>query len=197
MIIDDLAKVNSPSRRTILAVLVVIAGIAVYNWMVAPHTARLLATMNYGDSLADVAKEKDHLTAAIATQRKKLDGIRGQFAHLQSSLFTTESAKKFFSDLQAITIEEGCALHSLEFQAGDQKSKGTSEVAGKLAKTAALGLTGEYGHIVTLLERLQKRTQKVWMELEMEAVDDQTTQVKCVITITIYLLPSDERILHE
>lgn len=195
--IDDLAKVNSPSRRTVFAVLIVIAGAAAYNWMVSPHTSCLLAMMSYEDTVADITKEKERLTAAIAAQHKKLESVRGQFAHLQSSLFTSESAEKFFSDLQAIAREEGCALYSLDFQAGDRKSKGANGIADKLTHTVALGVIGEYGQIVTLLERLQKRTQKVWIELEMEAVDDHTTQVKCLITITIYMLPSDDRTLYE
>lgn len=198
MMIDDLAKVNSPSRRTVLAVLIVIAGVAAYNWMVSPHTSCLLATMNYEGTLGDITKEKERLAAIIATQQKNLEGVQGQFAHLQGSLFTSESAEKFFSDLQAIAKEESCALYSLDFQTGDRKSKGARSIAEKLAHTAVLGVIGEYGHIVTLLERLQTRTQKVWIELEMEAVDDHTTQVKCLITITIYyMLASNDRTLYE
>lgn len=197
MMIDDLAKVNSLSRRTVFSVLIVIAGVATYNWMVAPHTTSLFATMNYEDALADVAEEKERLTAAIASQQKSLKSVQGQFANLQNLLFTSESAKKFFSDLQAIAREEGCALYSLDFQAGDRKSKRANRIADKLAQTVALGVIGEYGQIATLLERLQKRTQKVWIELEMEAVDDHTTKIKCLITITIYMFPGDDRTLYE
>lgn len=197
MMIDDLAKINPLSRRTLLSVLVVIAGVAAYNWMVSPHTTSLLATMNYESTLTDITNEKERLVAAIATQQKNLESVKGQFDHLQDSLFTSEGAKKFFSDLQAVAREEGCTLYSLDFQAGDRKSKRANGLADKLAQTAALGVIGEYGQIVTLLERLQKRSQKVWIELEMEAVDEKTTQVKCLITITIYMLPGDDRTLYE
>ena len=197
MTIDDLAKINSPSRRTALAVLIVIAGVAAYNWMVSPHTTCLFASMNYEDTLADITKEKKRLAVAIATQNKKLESVQGQFDHLRSSLFTSESAQKFFSDLQAIAREEGCELYSLDFQAGNRKSQSASRIADKLAQTVALDVIGEYGQIITLLERLQKRPQKVWIELEMEAVDAHATQVKCLITITIYLLPGDDRTPYE
>ena len=58
MLTDNLAKLNRSSRNSIFAALIVIAGVAMYNWIVSPHVTYLYAAQKY-DSAMDKIVEKN------------------------------------------------------------------------------------------------------------------------------------------
>ena len=47
MIIGNFAKLNRSTRDSVFAALIVIAAIAMYNWIVAPHVDYLFAAQQY------------------------------------------------------------------------------------------------------------------------------------------------------
>ena len=200
MLIDSLAKLNSASRNAISAALVVIVAIAMYNWTVSPHVVQLSVVQQYESVLDDVVKKNKILSSAVKIKNKKLEQLGEQFAQLQSSLFMIDKAKEFFSDLQVISEQMGCTVYSLNLTTDKQNSKeGQAEDAtGIVTKSAILSVIGAYGDIVRLVERLQARPQKVWIDsVKMTSLDNDSGQLKCDITITICTLQDKEAIPHE
>jgi len=193
VLIDSLAKLNSASRNAISAALVVIVAIAVYNWIVAPHVTHLHAVQQYEFVVDDVVKKNKILSSAVRTKKKKLEQLHEEFAQLQGSLFTADKAKEFFSDLQAISVQAGCTVYSLNLVTSERNSEqGQAEDAlGIVTKSAILSVIGAYGDIIRLIESLQARQQKVWIDsVKMTSCEDASGQLKCDMTITICTIPS-------
>jgi len=200
LLIDNLAKLNSVSRNSISAALVVIVAIAVYSRIVAPHVTHLFAVQQYESVVDDVVKKNKILSSATQAKRKKFEKLGEEFTKLQSSLFTIDEAKKFFSNLQVISEQSSCKVCSLNLitsknKSGDGRSEDSS---GIVTKSAILSVIGAYGNIVRVIEKLQARPQKVWVDsISMSSLEDASGQLECDITITICATQNKETVPHE
>ena len=192
MLIDNLAKLNRSSRSAVFAALIVIAAIATYKRIVAPHATYLFAAQQYESVLGNVVKKNKVIHNTIKVKKKKLEESREQFARLKSTLFTPNEAKEFLSDLEVTAKETNCAVSSLNFGASkpvleNKQNKGIS------ANRATLVVIGVYDNIIRLVEKLQMRTQGVWIDsLKMKTLDGDFTRLKCDMTITIYTIQDKE-----
>ena len=200
MLIENFAKLSRSSRSLLSACLITVVAIIMYRSVVAPHAAQVFAARRYDMLLDDVADKNKIARQAVMTKTKELEKLRQQFTELQSTLLTTSKAKEFFSDLQAIADQTNCAVNSLNFTTNKSpaKDKHIEDTLGIVAKSAILGVNGAYGNIIKLLERLQGRTQKVWIDsLTMKALGRNADQLKCEMTITIHTIPDKEIAVHE
>jgi len=200
MLINNLAKLNSRSRNAISAALIVITTIVLYGRLVTPHVIYLSATQQYGAVLSDMIKTGKIVKSAVEIKKKKLKELGGRFAYLQNALFSVKEAKEFFSDIQAISEEAGCAVYSLNFVTGDQRSeaKQSEDASGIAVHTAMLSVIGGYNDIVGLVERLKTRPQKVCIDsLRMTSHSDGSGRLKCDITVKIYTIQDKETLAYE
>lgn len=200
MLLDNLAKLNRPSRNALSGALVIIAAIAIYNWMVAPHATYLFAAQQYESVIGGVTKKNKILSNTIKVKEKKLQDLREQFAQLRRTLFTLDETKDLFSDLRVICEDVGCTVGSLDFITSESGSRRRSvplgAVAGQVegdsdvaAKSVALSVTGVYGNIIELIETMQKRTKGVWIDsIEMTALEGDSAKLNCDMAITIYTI---------
>jgi len=192
VLIDNFAKLNRPSRSAVFAALIIIAAIATYKRIVAPHVTYLFAAQQYESVLGNVVKKNKVIHNTVKVKKKKLEESREQFARLKSTLFTPNEAKEFLSDLEVTAKETNCAVSSLNFGASkpvleNKQNKGIS------ANRATLVVIGVYDNIIRLVEKLQMRTQGVWIDsLKMETLDGDFTRLKCDMTITIYTIQDKE-----
>ncbi len=205
MLLDNLAKLNRKSRNALSAALLIIAAIAIYNWMVAPHANYLFAAQQYEFAVGGIAKKNKILSNTIKVKEKKREELSKQFAQLRRTLFTPDEAKELLGGLRVICERAGCAVNSLDFITSKSGSghkqvtlgqvEGASDV---VANSAVLSVSGVYSNIIELLEIIQKRTQGVWIDsIEMTALDEDSAELNCDIAITIYTIhdkdkPSDE-----
>ena len=195
MLIDSLAKLNRSSRKTISAALIIIAAIAIYNRIVAPHAAHLKAAQQYGSVVADIAKKKAVVSNTMKSKKERLHALRKHIDELQRTLFAPDKAKEFLGDLRAISEEAGCTVNSLNFTRDEARvTNGQAEnTSGIAAEGATLSVAGVYGNIVRLVAKLQARTERVWIDLvRMESLDDNSAQVKCDIIVMIYTVQDKE-----
>jgi hypothetical protein len=200
VLIDSLAKLDHRSRNAISAALIVLVAIAIYNWTLAPHVAQLHAVQQYKSVIGDLTKRNKILSSSVKLKRKKLGKLLEQFGQLQGTLFTVGQAKEFFSDLQVICEQLDCVVYSLNFVADQRQSvaERAEDTLGIAAESAVLGLIGTYSNIVKLVERLQTRPQKVWIDsFRMTTLDDGSGRLKCDITITIWTIPEKEAVPDE
>ena len=196
MLVNDLAKLNRSSRNAASASLIVIAALAMYNWIVAPHATYLSAAQRYESVTDNIVKKNKAIGNRVKTKKMKLQELREQSAQLQSTLFTPEQAREFFSDLQAISEQTGCIVYSINMITNKQKPNKDGQLqdtAGIVIKSAVLSVVGVYRNITKLIERLQSRTQKVWIDsVQLRTLDNSSDQARCDITITICALTDKE-----
>ncbi len=195
MLIDNLAKSSRSSRNTVSAALIIIAVIAMYNWTVAPQAKYMLAAQRHQFVVGGVAMQNKVIGRKVGAKKEKLKGLQERFNQLRSTLFTPEQAKQFFSDLQAISEESGCVVYSLNIvsskpESENERSQDASDI---VPKSATLSVVGVYENIMKLMEKLQVRTQEVWVDsFRIKLFDYESAQPGCDITITVYTVEDEE-----
>jgi len=198
MSVKHLAKLNRSTRNATSASLIVIALLAMYGWIVAPHAIYLSTAQGYESVTSNLIKKNKLISNNVKVKRKKLQKLHEQSAQLQSTLFTSDKAREFFSDLQAISEETGCMVYSLNLISNKPipKDKQAEDSSGVATKSAVLSVVGVYRNIAKLMERLQARTQKVWIDsVQVRTLDYSSDQPRCDITITICALTDKETAL--
>jgi Tfp pilus assembly protein PilO len=184
MLVDNFAKLGSSTRKATSVSLIVIAVYAMYNWMVTPHSNYLSAARGYESAVDMVIEQNNTIVKQVETKRKQLQELRENSTQLQSVLFASDQAREFFSDLQVISEQAGCVVNSINLVT--KKTNPENERLGIVAKSAALNIVGVYSDIAKLIERLQTRTQKVWIDsIRMKTLDSNSDKVICDLTITI------------
>jgi hypothetical protein len=196
MLVDNLTKLSRSSRNAVSASLILIAALAMYSWIVAPRTKYLSAAQHYELVMDNMVKKNKTIENRVNIKKKKLQELQEQSAQLQSTLFTSNQAREFFSDLQAISEQTGCIVYSVNlitYNPNPIKDRQLQDSAGIVTKSAVLSVVGVYKNITNLINRLQSRTQKVWIDsVKVQALNNNSDRPRCDITITICALTDKE-----
>ena len=113
MLVKHLVKANRSTRHAVSVSLIVIALLAMYSWLVAPHVAYLSVVQGYESVMTNLKNKNNLINSKVKVKRKKLQELQEKSAQLQSTLFTSDKAREFFSDLQAISEQTDCMVYSL------------------------------------------------------------------------------------
>ncbi len=186
MLVKHLVKLNRSTRHSVSASLIVIALLAMYNWLVAPHAAYLSVVQGYESVMTNLVNKNNLINSKVKVKRKKLQELQEKSAQLQSTLFTSDKAREFFSDLQAISEQTGCMVQSLNMIKKNPKENQSEDTSGIVTSSAVLSVVGLYKDIPRLIQRLQARTQKVWIDsIKVLTVEYNSDRPRCDIVITI------------
>ena len=186
MLIRHIAKTNRSTRHAVSASLIVIALLAMYHWLIAPHAAYLSVVHGYESAMSNLVNKNNLITSKVKVKRKKLKDLQEKSAQLQSTLFTYDKAREFFSDLQAISQQTGCIVQSLNMIKNNPNEKQSENTSGIVTRSAELRVLGLYKDIPRLIQRLQARTQKVWIDsIKILTVEYNSDRPRCDLTITI------------
>ncbi len=184
MLINYIAKLGNPARNATSASLIFIAAVAMYRWTITPQSGYLGAAKGYESAMNKIIEQSKITSIQVEGKRKELQALLESSTQLQSSLFTGDQAKEFFSDLQIISEQAGCAVQSTHFTTG--KSGSENEHLGIESKSANVSVVGVYQDIEKLIGRLQARTQKVWIDsVRMRTLDENSDRIICDLTVTI------------
>lgn len=195
MLSQNQIKAIRSSRNVVLTALVIIEAIALYNWIVRPHVSYLRAAQ-ICESVADkLAKKNRIISNNVTTRRKELKELEERFEHIHIKLFDPVKAKEFFSDIQAMAEETNCVIYSLNFSPTDSALEAGQEVSSHItANHAILSAVGNYKDAVALINKLQGRPKQVWIDsISIEPISNNSEQLKCDITVTIYVIHSKEK----
>jgi hypothetical protein len=184
MFVDNLAKLGSSTRRASSVALIVIAAFAMYNWMVTPQAVYLSSAKGYESAVGKIMEQNKSITLQVEIKKKQLQTLRENSAQLQSVLFTSDQAEEFFSDLQVISEQTGCTVQTINRMA--DKRNPEDERLGVVTRSAELSVIGKYRDMVKLVERLQARDEKVWIDqIGVQILDSDSDKARCGLTITI------------
>lgn len=183
MLVDDIARMGHSKRNVTAASLIVIASFAMYRWAIAPHAVSLSSARAYDSVMETLSTENKVIAAKVELRRRKLQELREQSEQLLSLLFTSDQAGEFFSDLEVISEQTGCTVHSMNLLAGEKSSY---EHLGVRIRSAELNVVGSYQDITKLIGRLQRRSRKVWLDsMTLQTIDHNSDKVGCSLMLTI------------
>ncbi len=186
MVVKHLVKANRSTRYAVSASLIVIALLAMYSWLVAPHVVYLSVVQGYESAMANLINKNNLISSKVKVKKKKLQELQEKSAQLQSTLFTSDKAREFFSDLQAISEQTDCVVQSLNMVKKNPKEKQPEDTSGIVTRSAVLSVVGLYKDMPRLIQRLQARTQKVWIDsIKILTVEYNSDRPRCDMTITI------------
>ena len=186
MLFKHLVKLSHPTRYTALVSMTMIALLVMYGRYVEPHVDYLSTVQGYESAMNKFVNKNKFINKKVEIKKKKLQELQEKSALLESTLFTQEKAREFFSDLQAISEQTGCMVQSLNMLKKNPKDKQLEETSGIVAKSAMLSVVGLYQDIPRLIKRLQARSQKVWIDsIKVLTLDYRSDRPRCDIIITI------------
>ncbi|MGA1979399.1 MAG: type 4a pilus biogenesis protein PilO [Sedimentisphaerales bacterium] len=194
MLIDNLVNLNRSTRSVVFTALIIIATIAMYNWIVAPHVTYLFAAQEYESAVSKAVEKNEVITDEVKAETKRREELYEQLARARNTLFTPDETKEFFSDLQAVSEETGCIVRSLNLAASEPSFR--DDTSSIIANSAMLTVSGQYNSIIRLVEKLQNHPKKIWMyPFKIESIDFGSGQLKCDMTITAYTIQDKEAAL--
>lgn len=195
MLLGNWTKSARSSKNVVLAALALIGIIAVYNWIVAPHANYLMAAQRYKSVTDVLAKKNEIISKDVIVKRKELEESQDEFEQVRTSLFDPIGAKEFFSDIEVMAEDTNCIVRSLNVsQTGSALKAGQSKASSYItANRATLSVVGNYGNIVALMSKMQDRLEQVRIDsISIKLISSDSNQLKCDMTITVYVIWNEE-----
>jgi hypothetical protein len=193
MIKDLIRHRNFSRRNVVIAALVLIAAVAMYNWFAAPYSRYLLAAERYVNAANEMEKTKKMIDAELKLKQKKIDELSKNLELVRQDFFTVDDAASFLESIQTKAEKSGCFVDKLSFSPVKQVSAADSNAPDIKKYQVNLSAIGQYADIVVLLDSLQNRQQKVWIDtLKLHLRDTVSDYLVCDVSLSIYTLKIKE-----
>jgi hypothetical protein len=193
MILDYIKHTGWSKRNMVMAACVLIAMVALYNWFVTPHSQYLLAVEKYENAAEQVEKTAKTINAELWLHQRKLDKISEQFRQKRQEFFEVDDAGSFLGDIQTKAKKSGCFVDTLRFSPIKEIAVKNDNSVGIQQYQVNLTVSGQYQDIVKLLDSLQNRKQKVWIDtINLHLKDPSRGYLVCDLSLSIYALKVKE-----
>jgi len=194
-VIDRLAKLNRSSRNGLCAAFVVVAAVAMYQWILAPFNTQLFAAQRQRAVVERFVNKSQNLEDLIEAKQEKSEQLGEKFDNLRRLLFAPEDVSPFFGRLQSLVEQTGCAAPSLNLDVDrqTQRQNKKKDSCGIVPKRVQFSVVGGYGSITKLLKLIGDYEPKIWIDsvrMEIRRADPST--LKCDIAFTIYIFSDKE-----
>lgn len=200
MQIKSLSKLRLSSKQGLLAASVVIAVLAMYNWIVAPHVTYLRAVQRYEPVVAQVAQEQVSVKDQMVESKKVLEELEAQFDQVRSLLFSPGQVQPLTGDLEALAVQHRCALRSVDVRSGRPLRIAGDEQGSLVVDEVriAMTVTGEYDGLMAFIGRVQAYERRICIRsLVMEPTGPDPRRLQCRIEIGIYMIVEKEGVPHD
>jgi len=186
---------DKPKKNIMIASILLILTVALYNWFVRPHEKYLMAAQKYEATLESLDKKSKIINSELVLSRKKLDSLDNKFEQQKQSFFNISEIKDFLSGIQSTAEKSGCMVENLKLLPSREVSLKTDSAIEIYQYQANLSILGGYGNIVKCLNTIQNRPQKVWVEsLNLDTKNPESGYLSCDVTFSIYTLKVKENI---
>ncbi len=188
-------NIGQSKSNTLVAAILAIFIIAMYNWFVMPQTRYLAAAQKYRDTVESMKK------ISIAMNRKQrissgnLAKLVQQFELQKQDLFNAGQAKDFLASLQSVAEKSGCVVVNLKHSPVKEVAvKDNSSVGIHFYQNQVnMRFLGRYENIIGFLNTIQNRTTKVWIDsINLRMKDITSSYLTCDTTLSIYTLDIKE-----
>jgi len=189
--IKSLPKLGLSSRQGLLAASVVIAVLAMYNWIVAPQVTYLRAVQRYEPVVAQVAQERASVKDQMVQHKRVLEELEAQFGQVRSLLFPPDQVQPLTGDLEAVAAQHRCALRSVDVRS-DRPLRIVGDEQGSLSVDEVritVTVTGDYDGLMAFIGRVQAYERRICIRsLVMEPTGPDPRRLQCRIEIGIYVI---------
>ena len=154
------------ARRAFSAALVAIGGLALCNWVLAPHLGYLHAMQRLEPVVERVAAEKDRIGSVLEARRGEWRTLQQEWASLREGVFTAQDARAFIRGLLPLVEETGCTIVLADFTSGG-KTERVEEPNQPLAiapSPVTVVARGEPEQVSVLLRRLGDHRPRIWID---------------------------------
>ena len=193
-------KPVSSQQNVIIATLVIIGMIGLYNRVITPHRNYLQAAQKFEAAADNLTKKKQTIANNLKIRKKELAGLEEQLNSGFEMLFESIEAKEFFNNIQAVSEETGCIMYSLTFSQTDSES-GINDPNANIhitTKGAKVTILGGYDNITALMNKLQENSKCVRIEsVKIYSDSSFPDYLKCEMSVTIYITSRKEVRRHE
>jgi len=200
MLPEHLTKSKRSAKTAMLAALVLIGTVAVYNWIVTPHRNYLMAAQQYESAVGRLGRKNQTIRQNLAVKKSKLEELQEKFRETNLELFDPVEAGQFFSNIQAKSEKAGCIVSLLTFSTGSLASEEKRSTSNHYItkQQANLSVLCGYANIAALMEILQDCPKKVCIDsVAINADDQDTVHLECEMTVTIYVIHRKEENQHD
>jgi hypothetical protein len=188
-------RMQDLTRKQELAIasaLVVVFVFVAYSWIVTPHVASLRACQQYERAASIYAEKSQEVNQTLRTEQAQLRQLAAQCALFSDGAFGAARAQEFLSDLEVFCGQSSCTVVSLSYMSDNDTrpvgENGNTSSSPIVTRGAALTVCATYNSIVRLIEILQARPEKVWVDaLRMGTSKLNPGKVACDLVITIYV----------
>ena len=192
MLLDNWMKISASSRNSTLIAVVLIVMIAVYNWMVAPHTNHLHAAQASEAATDKLVVRNNTVLNEIKDKKKELGQLQNELEQIRAAvLFDADEAKELFNSIQARAEKKSCVINLLKLLPVRAAFKtGESQAGYSITENCAvLSITGSYRNIALLINNLQSSGKKVFVN-SIDIISSRTNPavLDCNITIKIFIV---------
>jgi Tfp pilus assembly protein PilO len=197
MSVEKIVQLERSKRRVLLGALVVIAGVALYRWILSPYSVHLLAAQYYKSTLDNAMHKTEVLGMTLRAKREKVGELTEEFDRRQNELFTPDEIQKFFGSLQTIARRAGCTVQSVtsvtEGRRGSQDQQ--KDASGIVGKKTVIVVSGGYSDITKFIGEVQGYQHKIWIESFKLDTGGKAGKLKCQVVLTLYCIERVEATL--
>lgn len=182
---------NRSKRYALSLAPILIGAIALYNWVISPHVGYLHAMRRLEPMVDQMVEHRQRICGTLDAELHKLRALQRELAGAREKFFPREECKAFVHSLQSLVEQAGCTLIMAEFTRGEGTRQTPEPGAPAAVEALHVGMTvwGQYGQIITLLERLQENRRAVWVDsCRMDLLDSQEGRLECRLTLTSYVV---------
>ena len=201
MIVDHLTRLDKTSRNALYVTLLVIAGVAMYGWIVSPHVKYLQAVQKYRPAIEKIIDKQSDIKRKLVGRRSLLEKLKLQFNDAGSTIHTAEQMQQLFGELGGVAEQYGCSLAKVDLSSDDPEIIIGAESDPSYVESIKADLTvlGDFAPLVAYVECLQTQERKIWINtLDIEVLKDEMLQeqgsvLKCDLALEIFVMQKKEK----
>jgi hypothetical protein len=193
MIFDYIKNRDWPKKNIAITAGVLFVMLALYSRFVTPHCQYLLAAEKYERAAEKVERTRKTVSAVLTANQKRFDKVSQNLAAKKQEFFEIGAAQSFLDGIQSKAEKNQCAVESLNFVPARQITVEGNNPVDIWQYQVNLSFVGRYQNIVKMLDSLQNRKQKVWIDTMNLHLKNQTTDLLvCELSLSIYVLKVKE-----
>jgi len=180
--------------------MLVIAGVAMYGWIVSPHVKYLQAVQKYRPAIEKIIDKQSDIKRKLIGRRTLLEKLKKQFNDVGTITHTAEQMQQLFGELGAVAEQYGCSLAKVDLSTADPEIIIGTESDQSYVESIKAGLMvlGDFAPLVAYVDCLQSQERKIWINsLDIKVMKDamlqeQDTVLRCDIDLEIFVMQKKE-----
>lgn len=200
MLVDHLTRLDKTSRNALYVTMLVIAGVAMYGWIVSPHVKYLQAVQKYRPAIEKIIDKQSDIKRKLIGRRTLLEKLKKQFNDVGTITHTAEQMQQLFGELGAVAEQYGCSLAKVDLSTADPEIIIGTESDQSYVESIKAGLMvlGDFAPLVAYVDCLQSQERKIWINsLDIKVMKDamlqeQDTVLRCDIDLEIFVMQKKE-----